>query len=305
MIHLSKFFLGLFLFGFGTTSSCKNAIGGPGDLTPVKLHGKCGFVDLAGRFVIRPTFEDADPFTEGLAMVLLNGKIGYIDKDGVFAISPQYTRGTYFSEGRAFVMVDNRGPIICIDQTGRCCFSYFDCVEYHAFSESKALFVTTDRKVGYIDIQGRRCIEAEFEDGKDFCEGLAAVQKGGLWGYVDKNGTMAIDFQFEDAGQFSEGLAPVKMKSLWGIIDKDGTWVAEPQYDDVGNFHEGCCPFEADGSWGYIDKRGHMIIDPKYDAAIGFGNGLAAVSIDGRWGFIDKKGGYSDTTHIRLSRCVL
>ena len=41
---------------------------------------KVGFVDRKGETVIPADFEDADEFSEGLALVLINGKGGWIDR---------------------------------------------------------------------------------------------------------------------------------------------------------------------------------------------------------------------------------
>ena len=48
--------------------------------------GKYGFIDSSGKYVIQPLFEDARPFSEGLAAVRLNKRWGYIDKSGEMKI---------------------------------------------------------------------------------------------------------------------------------------------------------------------------------------------------------------------------
>ncbi|EIL3899587.1 WG repeat-containing protein, partial [Campylobacter coli] len=44
--------------------------------------------DKNGEFVIKPNFDDAWYFREGLAKVGLNGKYGFIDKSGKIVIEP-------------------------------------------------------------------------------------------------------------------------------------------------------------------------------------------------------------------------
>lgn len=53
-------------------------------------NGKCGFIDRLGHYVIRPVFEDAMPFSEGLAAVRLNKRWGYINKSGNMQIPNDY-----------------------------------------------------------------------------------------------------------------------------------------------------------------------------------------------------------------------
>ena len=43
-----------------------------------------GYINRKGDFVIKPQFEKAEPFYQGLAQVFLNGQAGYIDKSGQF-----------------------------------------------------------------------------------------------------------------------------------------------------------------------------------------------------------------------------
>jgi hypothetical protein len=43
-----------------------------------------GYIDHTGNFVIKPQFQTATPFVNGLAQVALNGEMGYIDKSGAF-----------------------------------------------------------------------------------------------------------------------------------------------------------------------------------------------------------------------------
>jgi hypothetical protein len=50
----------------------------------VKLNGKWGFIDTAGKEVIPLKYDVAGWFCEGLAMVILNGKYGFIDKTGKY-----------------------------------------------------------------------------------------------------------------------------------------------------------------------------------------------------------------------------
>ena len=64
-------------------------------------QGKLGFIDKAGKQVIPPKYNDAQPFSEGLAVVRLEGKYGYIDRSGKMVIPPQFSDAGPFSEGLA------------------------------------------------------------------------------------------------------------------------------------------------------------------------------------------------------------
>jgi len=52
-------------------------------------------------------------------------------------------------------------------------------------------------------------IPPQYDDARDFSEGLAAVRVGGKWGYIDRSGKMVIPPRFLRAEPFRGGLAVV------------------------------------------------------------------------------------------------
>ena len=86
------------------------------------------------------------------------------------------------------------------------------------FSDGMSLahYGLTDKKhkqIVYIQSDTKR-LYLDYDEGKDFHEGLAAVRKGGKWGYINKSGVEVIPCQFEEARRFSEGLAMVRTRKL-------------------------------------------------------------------------------------------
>lgn len=69
---------------------------------------KWGYINKEGQFVIKPRFQKASDFSEGLAAVQVGDKWGYIDKQGRFVISPQFDFTWKFSDGLAWVVVHNK-----------------------------------------------------------------------------------------------------------------------------------------------------------------------------------------------------
>src|SRR5262249_45828952 len=133
--------------------------------------------DQTAHVVIPPRFDDAGPFSEGLAAVRVGGKFGYIDKTGRVVIEPQFDYAGTFSEGVASAGI---GP-----------------------------------KNGYIDKTGTFVITPQLMvvDLAAFSEGLAAVRVGeflsGKWGFIDREGKLVIDPDFDTVGSFHEGLAVI------------------------------------------------------------------------------------------------
>ena len=64
--------------------------------------GLPGYIRRDGTWAIPPSFlEQANSFSEGVALIKLNGFYGYVDRKGDLAIRPKYVRAASFSEGLA------------------------------------------------------------------------------------------------------------------------------------------------------------------------------------------------------------
>ncbi len=73
------------------------------DLNPFKQNDLYGYKNSKGEIKIKPTFEDAEDFSEGLAAIKLNNKWGYIDKKGNRIIECKYDEARVFYQGLALV----------------------------------------------------------------------------------------------------------------------------------------------------------------------------------------------------------
>jgi hypothetical protein len=67
-----------------------------------------GFIDKTGNIVIKPQFNSAWKFSQGLAAVFIGDKVGYIDKMGNIVIKPQFNSAWKFSEGLAAVQTGDK-----------------------------------------------------------------------------------------------------------------------------------------------------------------------------------------------------
>ena len=77
-------------------------------LARVKINGKYGFIDKTGTVVIPAKFDGAWDFSEGLASVKINGKWGFIDKTDTMVIPAKFDDAWYFSNGKARVKLNGR-----------------------------------------------------------------------------------------------------------------------------------------------------------------------------------------------------
>lgn len=179
-------------FLFITIAFCKNSFG----------QNKCGFVNETGKEIIKPIYEDAKDFSEGLAPVKLDGKWGFIDKAGQVVIPFQYSDVSTFREGYAFT-----------------CKAGEDCK--------------------YIDKSGKVAINTAYTGGYRFYDGIAVVSQKGLWGAIDKTGREVIPIKYETVNNYSEGVFGVKLNGLMGFVDNKGNSITPVKYKKITPFMNG------------------------------------------------------------------
>ncbi len=122
----------------------------PGDYIPIQSPDGLWGYKYYNSIVIKPKYQQAGPFKEGLAPVMLGGKYGYIDKDGTCAIPYKFESASVFNEGLARVSLNGR--------------------------------------YGYIDRAGQQAIPYKFTAAGDFIDGLAEVVFADKDGFIDKTG---------------------------------------------------------------------------------------------------------------------
>lgn len=295
----------------------------------IEVDGKHGYIDKKGKEIIKPQYDYAGEFSEGLAPVCNNidkeenKKCGYIDINGKNVIPLKYEQANSFSNELGLVL-------------------------------SKG-------KYGFVNKTGTLVIKNIYTEAQSFSEGLATVKVNDKWGFIDKEGNIIIKPEFDVTGDFSNGLAlagnekhysEYSVATIAGYINKKGVFVIKPepigpyqydfsdgvvaiQHNDVtpceikntkgktilnleklnysnmsdgacyGTFSEGLMPVNVDytaNKWGYINKEGKLVFqvklpynldnDPPEDFyyPLGpFSEGFATYYIGGKYGYIDKK----------------
>lgn len=274
----------------------------------VKVNGKKGFIDANGKIVIEPTFEEAYPFTEGLAAVQKQGAWGFIDTYGRVVIEPQFVSVGFFSDGLA-TFSDKQHPNKegYIDKTGKVVVKpQFDVAEGFRNGVArvgsftlKSRLLNTIADVGlecdykFIDQTGKIVPEpsplhyATGEAGE-----LIPFMKNDRAGYLNAKGEVVIQPQFHAAYAFSEGLARVNKDGLCGFIDKSGEWVIRPRFQYANDFSDGLAGVPlGEAGWGFIDRDGKEVIPGKFAWVYdGFRHGVAEVAFDRKHAYINKKG---------------
>ena len=277
-----------FLQGCAWTKNLKQEV-----LIPVQEGKKWGYINEKGSMIIKPQFEDANPFDDsGLACVCLqcepHRKYSAINRKGRYALASDYEILGEFHEGLAFAYVDGKGGYI--DVHGSWIIQPQFAGQIFDFSESLARVRIGDC-FGFVGLDGRMKIPAKLKSASDFHEGLAVYAENGKDGYINRDGNIVIKASFDYAHDFSEGLACICKAGKCGFIDKTGKEVIPPKFDEAGNFSEGLVWIVVNNKFGYIAKNGNTVIDPRFASARNFSGGLAAVEVSNEgWGFVDAEG---------------
>ena len=268
-----------------------------------------GYIDKTGAYIIKPETEvtPAGDFSEGLAVVRIGEKYGYVDKTGTVVIEPRFDEANGFSEGLAVrgVKIDTGSapsglPMKAVSGTaistrpGNTSSNRSSIKQGH-FSDGLAP-VCMGEKWGYIDKNGTVVITPAFYWADEFSDGMAVVttrEGGSGWSYIDTAGTLVVDpFKYDELRKFSEGLAAVRGQSgKWGYVDKKGTPVIALTFVAAGDFSEGLAAAGRDGKWGYIDKTGNFVLVPQFET-------LSVLIGD----FLRRPGGGAGGREIRLHR---
>lgn len=229
-----------------------------GGFVMTESDGKKAFLSYDGDTLRKSfDFDDAFPFSEGLAVVRIQENWGAIDTAGEFIIPPSFEKTAKkfsqgllaYQEGLFWGFIDKTGKSVIAPQYEN---SYF--IEY-GFRENLALVKKNSWQ--FIDKKGFALLNIKYNAQKPFSEGLAAIQNTeGKWGFLDANNTVKISFQFQATSEFKEGLCAVKKDNQVGFINKMGEWVIKPQYEVVDDFSQGLARVKKAGKEFYIDKFG-------------------------------------------------
>ncbi|HOW52736.1 MAG TPA: WG repeat-containing protein [bacterium] len=318
------------------------------------VESKYGFIDKTGKWVIPPEYDDAGFFDGEIAPVKKGEKWGYVDIRNKIVIDFQYDLAFGFNGFLAQAMIGDKHQVI--DKTGKVLFSsnkYYDLVvlsselmglqrfpsEWILLSKEKVIagpersyykvgkfhdglsavmrFKKNKGYWGFIDTKGNEKIPLKYNYATDFSDGIAAVEKEGLWNFIslegkalaseklkkvdqqtqqgvwiveDINGDKGLwslakgfsDMEYDEVGPFISGQTiRVRKKGLYGLIDTAGKEILPAQYEEINQCKDDShFLIKNKGLWGYGDALGDIIITPRYENACCFIDDRALVVED-------------------------
>ena len=178
-----------------------------------------------------------------------------IDKNGQLLTDFMYKEMHEFSnmigkckdESGAIVFIDTAGKVLFRTDAADC----YECISDRIRFRKNGLF-------GYLDRNGKVCIEAQFSSATDFGNDtpLAVVKDENGQAFVLGKDDKKIEIQqsIENIAPYSDGLAVVKLTDgQYAYADTDGK-ICEQRFDFADICADGLCPVKIDGKFGYIEK---------------------------------------------------
>ncbi len=211
------------------------------------LDGKWGFINNKGIVVIKPKYDSADNFSEGLALVSLvdrkpNGpsekRSGFIDKEGNEVIPLKAGVEYQFCSEGLIAFSDNEGKEWGYkDRKGEVAIkpkSQFQ--EVGPFIEGYATFKDAGR-YGVIDRQGETVIRAKYGTAL-YAGGMVCIEDGGKWGFRDLSDKEVLKAEYQEIFPFVGNVAVVKERDKYILVNKAGECLNKKDYAQIGGLNQ-------------------------------------------------------------------
>ncbi len=253
-----------------------------------------GYINEKGEMVITPKFTEAGFFANGLASVEVgNSKWYFIDTNGnIKSGNATFDEAESFNYGYAIVKKDGLYGLVDAN------INYVIPPMYHFLDDVAAngllmCKVSSSGKWGYVNTKGERVIDTQFDSVYPFYDGVtAAVQLGKEDGLINSSGNFLIAPKYAElryAGSnrylFASKISSSTTGSYsrrYGLMDASEKEVVPAIYLDIdGDEYDTSGRFAAknatNGKWGFIDGNGNTIVDFAYNRVGNFLNGYGAV----------------------------
>lgn len=219
-------------------------------LFAVRVDGLLGLIDISGKLVVTPQFENIREFTEGVAAALKNRRWGYIDEDGAWVIEPRFASAGPFSSERATVTLTSGSKVGYIDKKGNLVISpQFDC---------SGLFVDGIARVGTRTLGSH--IKSSFADVGMSCNYWFIDDAGNP---VDRPSEALLRERLETKKPDKVAVTRFKQEGKFGLKDKLGRIILEPQFAYIAPFRRGLAIVTlASGDEGYVNTTGRVVWKP-------------------------------------------
>lgn len=177
----------------------------------MKRDNKLGYIDIEGREIVKPAYDNVAPYLSGHVGVQLGDKYGAIDETGKLVVPVKYDEWIYFPYD---------------SEWGKTRLGKF---------------------YGFVHKDGKKTIPFVLDYADDFVNGRAAVVSDGLVGFCGWNGNLSIPFRYESVwnrkgkkGKYlrlyqfcKDGTAIALINKKLGLIDTLGRELTPFKYKTI------------------------------------------------------------------------
>ena len=281
--------------------------------------GLRGYMDLDGKWILKPKYNDAQPFRGDYAVV------GMEKENGEYIMPIEY--GVIDRKGKIIVPCDFQGIQLNDDGTGLASgyswknmpfqiegnkYNFYyehedgrrEILPEWAWEWNMLIPLQSDPKTylayrpsgsnpwSMLDADGGVLHANALTQVLEFSGGIAGIERDGLYGYMRIDGSLILPPLYQDIDTyFRDGLAAVQDENgLWGYIRDDGSWLVEPRLGAAKPFYEGFACAMDKGFYGYMGTDGKWLVEPMFDDADSFENGFAIVRQGKKYGVVSTAG---------------
>lgn len=218
---------------------------------PYNQKDNIGFIDEKGKFVIKPMYDGATDFHEGLAVVSKNDSVYFINKKNKNPFGLVFKDALVFRNGIAPVKINHQ---------------WF-----------------------FINRQGQT-ISGAFDEINELRDQVYVVKIGDKYGALDQFGKVIIEPKFSKLGDFKNGYAYFSEKGLYGFVSKEGK-IHRPEFEWISDFNkERIAVFQQNNKYGLINAYGEVLLTPTYDLILKTDSSVFVIVAAGEYGFFSSSG---------------
>lgn len=266
-------------------------------IAPMEKKGLWGYANLKEKFVIKPVFNAAKPFIDGMALVCSHDKWGIIRRNAEYLVEPKYDEIMDFIGQIA--RVRNNGLYGVINRQGEEILACsLDNIEKQ--KDYKFYIIQKGDKYGTMDEYGKICLEPTMDKVifPTWIE-VPIIKKGNKFGCLTKQGIVIQQPIYDDVKSFTANRTLLKKDGLWalgnnslqelteaifdeikpldgktdvlvvsthgkkGLLNIDGKYITEVAYDDIQPAKSGSMYVTRQGNlYGALDKNLKVICEP-------------------------------------------
>ncbi|PBQ34666.1 hypothetical protein CNR22_23780 [Sphingobacteriaceae bacterium] len=229
-------------------------------LYPYQKGDFSGFIDEKGQYVIKPVYDSASDFYEGLSVVSKNDSVYFINKKNINPFGKIYSDASVFKNGIAPVKQNTKWCFI--NRQGQTISKVYE--EINELSDGVYVVKFGD-KYGALDQFGQSILEPKYDKLGDFKNEYAYYVDKGAYGFISKAGTRH-KAEFEWISDFNTSqIAIIKQNNKYGLITVTGKKILEPEYDQIIKTNSSVFIVVQNNLYGFFSSEGCFLTGLAYD----------------------------------------